>query len=252
VLWTQTAAEHHAACLQAYRHAQDLLDRALKDKRWTAATEQTGEFGKLPPAVILDIDETVVDNSPMQARAAHANADFNPQLWEAWVSESSALPLPGALEFTQYARSRGVTVFFVSNRDAKLEAATRRNLTRLNFPLEAAKGPATDTVLLRGEQPEWGSDKGTRRAAVAKSYRILLLIGDDFGDFLSNVRTSIEQRQQFMTTHRDKWGTRWIVLPNPMYGSWEMALYDHKPAEAREANIDTKFRRLQTAGMKPE
>jgi acid phosphatase len=247
-LWSQTAVEHDALCLQAYRQARELLDRALKDKKWTAAIEQAGEYKKLPPAVVLDVDETVLDNSPMEARAVLKDVEFTTEMWDQWVSESAAAALPGALELTQYARSRGVTVFFITNRDAKHEDWTRRNLARLGFPLDAAKGPATDTVLTRGERPEWTSDKGSRRQSVAQSYRVLLLIGDDFGDFLSNIRVSVADRRRLFAAHQEKWGTRWIMLPNPMYGSWESALYDHNFSLSRRERLARRVKTLNTAG----
>jgi 5'-nucleotidase (lipoprotein e(P4) family) len=245
-LWAQTAVEHDAICLQAYRQAHDLLDRALKEKKWTAALEQTGKVNKLPPAVILDIDETVLDNSASQARAVLRDAEFTTASWDEWVSESAAGALPGALAFTLYARSRGVTVFFISNRDARHEEATRRNLMRLGFPLDAAKGPATDTVLTRGERPEWNSEKTTRRQYVAQSYRVLLLIGDDLGDFLSNVRASVSDRRRMAAAQAEMWGTRWLMLPNPMYGSWESALYDHDFSLSRRARLERRIRMLNT------
>jgi acid phosphatase len=245
-LWTQTAVEHDALCLQAYRQARDLLDRGLKDKKWTAALEQTASPKKLPPAVILDIDETVLDNSPNEARAVLKDAEFTTAAWDQWVGESAAAALPGAVEFTQYARSRGVTVFFISNREAKHEAATRRNLARLGFPLEAAKGPATDTLLTRDERPEWNSEKAVRRQYVAQSYRVLLLIGDDLGDFMPNARASIPERRRMTAAHASLWGTRWIMLPNPMYGSWESALYDHEFSLPRRARLQRRLNMLDT------
>lgn len=246
-LWAQTAVEHDAACLQAYRQARDLLDRGLKDRKWTAALEQSGDIRKLPPAVIMDIDETVLDNSANEARAVLTGAEFTTAAWDEWVSESAAGALPGAVEFTQYARSRGVTVFFVTNREAKHEQATRRNMLRLGFPLEVAKGPASDTVLTRGERPDWNSEKAARRHYIAQSYRVLLLIGDDLGDFISNVRASVAERRRMAALHAERWGTRWIVLPNPMYGSWDSALYDHDFSLSRRARLERRIRMLNTA-----
>ena len=251
-LWAQTAVEHDAVCLQAYRQARDLLDRALKDKKWTAAIEQTTDYRKLPPAIILDVDETVLDNSAMEARSVLKDVEFTTAMWEEWVSESAAPALPGAVEFTQYARSRGVTVFFVTNREAKHETATRSNLQRAGFPLEPAKGPATDTVLTRGERQEWASDKGTRRSHVAQAYRVLLLIGDDLGDFLSNIRVSVSQRRSLAAGHGEKWGSRWIMLPNPMYGSWESALYDHDFSLPRRTRLDRRIRMLDTGRIRKQ
>lgn len=235
-LWVQTAPEWRGLCEQAYQSARLALDAALKKKKSTAALEQlgpdAGKYWKKKPAVILDIDETVLDNSPGQARQVTYNTDFVPRDWVRWVSESKAEAVPGALEFCRYARSRGVRVFYVTNRDASEEAATRRNLERWGFPLD----PEIDTVLTRGERPEWSSsDKGVRRRAVAAGYRIVLLIGDDMGDFLSGVRVSPDKRHEMAAPHREKWGRQWILLPNPGYGSFEEALYDTpKPSDPAE------------------
>jgi len=198
--------------------------------------------------VILDIDETVLDNSPGQARQVLANTGFVSKDWTAWVGEARAKAIPGAVEFCRDAASRGVTVFFVTNRDAEEEDATRRNLERWGLPLDAR----LDTVLTRGEKPEWNSsDKSSRREAVAATHRIALLVGDDLGDFLGGARTVVAERRKLTAPHAGRWGRDWIVLPNPGYGSWEDALYDPpRPADA-ELRIKQKQRYLDTAGAAP-
>lgn len=221
-LWVQTSVEWRALAVQAYRTARTSLDAALKEKRWTAALEQSGFYRKLPPAIILDIDETVLDNSPAQARQVLARSGFTVEGWNEWVREAAAEEIPGSSEFCRYAASRKVTVFYLSNRDAGSEADTRRNLQRLGFPL--AEG--TDTVLLRGEKPEWQSEKTPRRRMVAERYRVLLLVGDDFGDFAAGVRTGVEQRREISSANGERWGKQWIMIPNPGYGSWEGALLE--------------------------
>ncbi len=137
VLWLQTAIEFEASAVQAYRLAQLQLDAALSDPSWTAALEQQGDASKLPPAVIVDIDETVLDNSYYQARLIRDNAVFATPTWDAWVAEARATAIPGAVEFSKYAATKGVAVFYVSNRTANLEEATRKNLAALGFPLPA-------------------------------------------------------------------------------------------------------------------
>jgi 5'-nucleotidase (lipoprotein e(P4) family) len=247
-LWVQTAPEWRALCEQAYRTARVALNAALHNKKFTAATEQmgpaAGKFWKKKPAVILDVDETVLDNSPGQARQVNSNTDFVAKDWAQWVSEAKAEAIPGAVEFCKYARSRGVRVFFVTNRDATDEAATRKNLERLGFPLDTD----IDTLLLRGEKPEWStSEKGARRQAVAAGFRIVMLVGDDFGDFLSGVRVSPEKRRELAAPHGAKWGREWIVLPNPGYGTWEEALYDVPKSADPEERMRQKRRYLNPA-----
>jgi acid phosphatase len=226
VLWTQTSVEYRASALQAYATARTQLDRALADPVWTAAVEQQGQnSSSLPPAVILDADETALDNSPFQARLIVEGGAYDESRWAKWTAERAAGAVPGAVAFTQYARQRGVTVFFVTNRDAPLEANTRANLQALGFSLDDTR----DTVLTRRERPEWASDKTSRRQAVARDFRILLLVGDDLGDFLPN-RGSVAERDARVAQYAEWWGTKWIVLPNPMYGSWESALRAGAPA----------------------
>ena len=220
-LWVQTALEYEATTLQAYRLAQIQLDAALADPAWTAAIEQKGDPSRLPPAVIVDVDETVLDNSYYQARMIRDNTAYSTATWDPWVLERKATAIPGATEFARYAAGKGVTVFYVTNRTANLEEATRANLVAEQFPVSES----VDTVLTRGERPEWsGSAKGPRRASIAERYRILLLVGDDLGDFVIDASGTIAERRERTAPHEDWWGRRWIMLPNPTYGSWERAI----------------------------
>ena len=237
--WVRTAPEYDAVAREAFRLAMDRLPEALEHPFWTAAVEQTGGYQELPPAVIVDVDETILDNTPFQARMIHEGEEFDPEAWAAWVEEAAARPVPGALEFARAAERRGVEIFYVTNRDQPLEAATRRNLQAVGFPL----GPAgQDRVLTRGERREWTSDKSSRRAAVARRHRILLIIGDDLNDFLS-ARLSPAQRDSLAARYDDRWGRQWIMLPNPLYGSWEDALYGFQSG----LSADEKTRRKADA-----
>jgi acid phosphatase len=241
VLWVQTATEYEASARQAYAAARTALSHALETPSWSAAIEQQGGGAGLPPAVVLDLDETVLDNGVFQARLIETGAAYSESSWREWVEERQATAVPGALAFVRDAESRGVTVFYVTNREAGSEPATRENLERLGFAL----GPAgRDTVLCRGERPEWtGSDKSSRRINLAREYRILLLVGDDLGDFLPHARGMPEQRRERAAPYAHWWGTRWIVVPNPMYGSWERAVTDEAtgapsdPAQRKRARL---------------
>jgi acid phosphatase len=220
VVWFRTSVEYRATALQAYRLAALMLDRALADRTWTAALEQTGDFGSKPPAVILDVDETVLDNSESEERNILEGAAYNEARWAEWCNERKATPIPGALAFTRAAAAKGVAVFYVTNRDRALETATRDNLAKYGFPLD----PNRDTVLTRAERPEWtSSEKSARRSLVAQGFRILLLIGDDFGDFVAGARGTLAARQALDAAHAAMWGVKWIALPNPLYGSWKTA-----------------------------
>jgi len=222
-LWVQSSAEYRAAAIQAYAAARRALDAALGDPSWVGATEESGTEPPQPPAVILDLDETAIDNTAYEARMITRGIVYDLPSWNQWVSEAAAKAVPGAAEFLAYARSRGVTPFYVTNREAREEAGTRRNLEALGFPLGA--DPARPTLLLRGLRPEWASsDKSPRRAWVASSYRLLLLLGDDLNDFANTRDMSVADRAALVDRMTSWWGTRWIIVPNPMYGSFERAI----------------------------
>jgi 5'-nucleotidase (lipoprotein e(P4) family) len=237
VLWMQRSVEYKASALTAFALARLRLDQALADPTWNAVIpkERAGASPSLPPAVIVDIDETVLDNSGYQAWMTLKDTTFDPKTWNAYVNTVTSVAIPGAVEFAKYAADRGVKVFYVSNRTAAEEPATRKNLEKFGFPLD----DKLDTVLTAREQPDWGSAKGTRRAHVARSYRVLLNLGDNFGDFVDEYRGSEADRLKVLEEHKARWGREWIMLPNPAYGSFESAPYAHdfklSNAEKRKA-----------------
>ena len=240
--WVQSAAEAKIAARQIYRVAARQLDVALRDKGWSAAVEQLPGFKKLPPAVILDLDETVLDNSAYNARLVRTDTTYTSAGWESWVSQAAAPAIPGAVEFLNYATKRGVQIFYISNRTAVEEAATRANLVKLGIPIQ---GP-TDHVLLYGERPEWTSDKTSRRRLVAQNHHVLMLIGDDLNDFAPAKPKTLQQRLDLMRQYDAYWGERWMLLPNPLYGSWEGALFDYKNDLSRQEMLKRKYDALQT------
>ena len=224
VLWMQRSVEYKATALAAFALARIRLDQALEDRSWTAAPkEQAGAYQSLPPAVVLDVDESILDNSGYQAWMALKGTSFDPKTWNAFVNTMTSTPIPGALEFAKYADSKGVKVFYVSNRTAEEEPATRKNLERFGFPM----GGGVDTMLMTRKQPDWGSAKGTRRAYIARSYRILINVGDNFGDFVDEYRGTEAERLKIMQEHQARWGREWIMIANPSYGSFESAPYRH-------------------------
>lgn len=219
VLWMQQSAEYRAAAIGAYARAQLLLDRALEQPQHTAALEQAGQPLPMPTAVVLDVDETVLDNSPYQAEQVRRRAaSFNPSLWTQWVTKANAAPIPGVADFLAHARDRGVKAVFVTNRDSLTEkTATIENLRRHGFDATA------ENVLCAGERG-WTRDKRVRRDYVAKQYRILLLVGDDLGDFVTVQGLDTSQRAALIDRYAAFWRDRWVIIPNPAYGSWEAAV----------------------------
>ena len=243
VLWTQTAPEFRALTLQTFAAARDALADALADTAWTAAPEQQamGGYGSLPPAVVLDVDETVLDNAAYQARLVREDGAYSRETWQAWVDEEAAPAVPGALAFTRAADSLGVAVIYLTNRRTAEEEATRRNLLAEGFPIR----DDFDAVITRGEFGESG-DKGARRTAVAERFRVLALLGDNLGDFLSDVDGSVEERDRLAAPYAGWWGERWFMLPNPQYGSWESTLFGNDYSLSREERLARKAAQLRT------
>jgi acid phosphatase len=243
ILWMQTSAEYDSLCRMIYKAAGDAVTKALADPSWTAALEQTGGFAALPPAVILDLDETVMDNTPYQALMALLGKEFDPKAWDEWVAKGAAGALPGAAEFLQALKAKSVAVYYITNREAVREKETIANLILIGIPVD----PTGENILSRSEKPEWVSDKSSRRAEVARTHRIILLIGDDLGDFVSGARDLPERRIALARLHSDMWGSRWFILPNPLYGSWESAVYGFDGKLTDREILKKKFEALKTS-----
>ncbi|HEX8778460.1 MAG TPA: HAD family acid phosphatase [Rhodanobacter sp.] len=243
VAWAQTAIEHDLIYLQTYRDAQSRLLAALHDPRWDALTKEDRAVPAtgLPPAVVLDIDETVLDNSPYQARLVKSGGQYDEASWAAWCKEERARAMPGALAFTQFAAEHGIAVIYLSNRAQDLDTATLANLRRLGFPVSGPEAfLGLGTVLPGCEQV--GTEKGCRRQLVGRKYRVLMQFGDQLGDFVDVVANTVAGRKQAITGYRGWVGTRWFVLPNPTYGAWEPALFNNDwsapPAQRRQQKLD--------------
>lgn len=240
VLWMQASTEYRAAATQTYRAAVAQLDAALADPHWDALApaERANPAVGLKPAVIVDIDETVLDNSPYQARLVLDGQEYGSASWAAWVAEQQAKPIPGVIEFARAASERGVTLVYVSNRTQDQRAASIANLRAVGLPV------ADDSVYLgKGldvagcTQPTSG-DKQCRRQLVGRSYRVLMQFGDQLGDFVAIADRSGPARQALMDRHGDWFGQRWWMLPNPSYGDWQSAVFDEQwnlPVDARRS-----------------
>ena len=223
VLFKRTSAEYKANTFQAYASAQRNIDKALADKSWTALLNQKNGYQSLPPAVILDIDETVLDNSEHQVRSIKNGTNY-PVGWKEWVSEESAGALPGVKEYLSYADSKGVKIFYVTNRTHDLEEYTRNNIKALGLPLDNDR----DVLLMKNEKG-WASDKTSRRDLIKKDFRVIQIFGDQLDDFipLEETATTVNNRKALIDKYASMWGEKWYMLINPMNGEWEEALYEH-------------------------
>lgn len=241
-VWTQLAVEHDLIFLEVYRDAKERLLGALQDPSWDALPhdERTGPVAGLEPAVVLDVDETVLDNSPYEARLIRDHKSYNDATWADWVKEEKARALPGAVDFTQFAARHGVRVFYLSNRPQELDQATLDNLRQLGFPVQGDAFLGLGTFVKGCELI--GSQKTCRRQLIARHYRVLMQFGDQVGDFLTVLNNTPEGRREAVKPYLGWFGERWFVLPNPMYGSWEPAVFNNiwaQPAtDRRRAKID--------------
>lgn len=233
VLYTQKAAEYRALAYQTFNLARLRLDADLDKKN---VKKLPKDQRKLPRSIVIDIDETVLDNSPAQAFGIKNGRPFNPTDWYAWGEMRKAKAIPGAVEFLNYAVSKSVKIFYVSNRDEVQKAATIDNLKKAGF-----NDVSADNVLLRTTE----SSKDVRRAIAGAKHRIVMLIGDNLDDFTSAFeRKSVADRFAETDKARDEFGKRFIVLPNAMYGTWENAIYEYgrltetQKAEKRAAALE--------------
>ena len=235
----RSSAEFRSSAEGIYRSALLGLRQGLADTGWSAEPTQTHDFAGLPPAVVMDIDETVLDNNAPQAEMmlkGTCPGEFD-ALWDAWLAERAAPATPGAASFIHAARElkdaqgRPVRVFLITNRECKARAGSKAACPQQDDTVANLRNLGLDTptleedVMMKSERAEWVSEKLARRQLVARDYRIVLNVGDDLADFIPDLRGKpLPDREQARCRHRDYWGERWFVIPNPMYGSWQRAV----------------------------
>jgi 5'-nucleotidase (lipoprotein e(P4) family) len=201
VRWFRNSAEYRALTREVYSMAAEHLpelSRGLAASSW---------------AVILDADETVLDNSEYQRRRAVLDSGYTEASWAAWVGERAATAVPGAVEFTKRVHTLGGRVAIVTNRAMTACDATRTNLKSL--------GVDADLVLC---QPQGESDKNPRFERVRNgtaapgvpALTVVAWVGDNIQDF-----PNMTQAARNDTAALSEFGKRYFVLPNPMYGSWQ-------------------------------
>ena len=250
VLWIQRSEEYRANSLSIFRAAADHLDDALAERNWDALVpeerELIGDATALPPAVIMDIDETVLDNSPYQARLIQNGLEYDEVTWAQWVAEKKAKPVPGVLEFAKAAEAKGVTILYLSNRAQHLQEATLANLRAEGLPVkDESVFLGLGTFVENCEQN--GTEKTCRRRLAGRDYRVLMQFGDQLGDFVDILANTSAARGELLDTYGDWFGERWWMLANPSYGGWEPAQFNNAWDQPSGARRESKRNALELA-----
>ena len=209
-LYVQRSAEYQALCMQTYRGAALQLPSLLDSVR---RNNGPADLLQRPAAVVLDLDETVLDNSPYAGWQIRHGSAYSSPSWQTWVDKAQAEAVPGVRDYLETARRLGLQILYLSNRKRSQWAATESNLKNLGLPVEGL-----DSMLLR----QGSNDKQARRDAVTAKATVLQWVGDNLQD-MNNFQafTSEEERQQALEKQVNRLGRDWIMLPNPVYGPWE-------------------------------
>ena len=212
-LWYQNAAEVDALYQQGYNVATSKLKELLK--------QPTSK----PYSIVLDIDETVLSNIPFQVKMIKDGTAFNPKLWDEWVQKAEAKPVAGAKEFLQFADKNKVQIYYISDRtDAQVDA-TIKNLEAQGLPVQGR-----DHLMFKKEGDK---SKEGRRQEVLKHTNLVMLFGDNLVDFAEFSTKSEEDRDKMFEQLKAEFGDKFIIFPNPMYGSWESAVYQGEKKDGK-------------------
>jgi len=219
-LYQQRAAEYDALCYQAFNTAEIMIRDVM--------TKKLGE--RL--AIITDIDETVLDNSPYQAACILNNFSY-PAHWDEWCLRTEAKAIPGSQQFFNFVAAQGIEIFYITNRKEHLKECTIENLARRGFPM------ADDAHLLMREKE---NSKELRRRLVEGKYLVVMLLGDNLDDFTNAFEGKLPgERQVTAGKLKSSFGRRFIVFPNAMYGSWETSMYDQKDTLGLTTDEETRY-----------
>lgn len=220
VLWQQESVEYRALCYQAFNLAT-----------WRINQIPENDFRTDKLALITDLDETILDNSYSDAQLIKDRKEHTPASWKTWTDQSAATGVPGAVEFLQFAKQKGMAIFYISNRDSASLPNTILNLKKLNLP----DADTAHVLLLINKH----SSKEERRNKVESGYKVIMLLGDNLNDFAQAFeKKNMVDRFNETDKIKSEWGNKFIVLPNSTYGEWENALYNYQknltPAQKSE------------------
>lgn len=220
--WMQHSGEYDALAYQAFNGARKAFDTAKVRKGYRKA-------------VIVDLDETMIDNSAYAGWRIQHNLPYAEKTWGRWMAAEQAQPIPGAADFARHVNSHGGTMFYVTNRDVKSFEHTTANIRNLGFP-----GVSEKTLLLNNGQ----SNKQARFDKIkAAGFDVVIYVGDNLNDFGSaTYHKNNQQRRAFVRANQAAFGTKFFMLPNPSYGDWVSAMapdYYKQPVE-KQVEINRK------------
>ena len=204
--WFQSSGEKDALFLQGYNLATMKLKEKLKEK------------SDKPYSIVLDLDETVLDNGPYQAQNIKEGKEYDPKEWNEWCKDAKAKAVAGAKEFLQFANENKVEIYYISDRDESVLDATVKNLENEGIPVQSK-----ERVMLKNKDDKSG--KKNRREAVEKKSNLILLFGDNLSDFGEFSKKSVDERNKSVQEKAKEFGDRYIIFPNPMYGAFESSIY---------------------------
>jgi len=221
VLWYQNSAEAYLLYHQAYDKAHILLKNKLDKYK-----------GDKKPAIVLDIDETMLDNSPYEGMLIKEGLTFNSETWKEWVELRKAAILPGVEKFVKTADSLDVEVFYISNRSVDMLKATIDNMNQYNLP-----NADSAHIFLKSET----SDKTKRRSKITEDHEVLVFVGDNLTDYSQLFADrDFEMGKNVVNENLEELLNNFIMLPNPMYGEWESALYDNDYSKSDSVKIQMR------------
>ncbi|GAB4282933.1 MAG: 5'-nucleotidase, lipoprotein e(P4) family [Marinilabiliales bacterium] len=221
VLWFQHSAENKALFYQAYNMAKYIVVNKMKNINLERL-----------PAVVFDIDETILDNSPFEAECIKQSRSYSKEFWLEWTAMKKAKALPGTIDFINFLDSLGIEAIFITNRLQEELEVTFENMKNLGF-----KNIKKENFLMKTET----SSKESRRQLINEKYNVLLYVGDNLADYqeIYEACKTSEKRSKLVDIHKDEFGVDFIILPNPMYGDWEKELYNcnHDLTNAQKDSI---------------
>jgi len=220
VAWKQTAAEFEALYYQGFNVARSQLDRAL----------QAHKKGDRPLAIISDVDDTVLSSNSYWGYMVNADKEFfDDNAWDKWVAENGPVATPGAVDFLNYAKSKGVEVFYVTSRDQgeKTFEYALANLRKNNLPFADEK----HLTVYRDS-----SNKEPRQTEIAQAFNVVVMLGDNLNDFKRKYYVpDVQQRKHLMAEDQQQFGRKFILFPNPTDGHWLKAVFgDSEPPATPE------------------